>query len=144
MTHDAPVTWMPIETAPKDGTFILLHEILAQPPVSVGCYDHECGWLIAEADFMPSKCIPHHWMPLPAAPVADRVFTSSPVVAHETPETSDKLAALQTAAEKLAGYAGHDDDCQIMNHGVWTDSIPCTCGYTDAWWAYEAAKQASK
>lgn len=76
--------------------------------------------------------------------VADRVSTSSPVVAHETPETSDKLAALQTAAEKLAGYAGHDDDCQIMNHGVWTDSIPCTCGYTDAWWAYEAAKQASK
>lgn len=74
-------------------------------------------------------------------PVDDRVTTTKPVVAHETGNTSDKLANLKTAADKLAGYAGHDDDCQIMKHGVWSDPIPCTCGYTDAWWAYEAAKQ---
>ena len=60
---DKPV-WQPMETAPKDGTFIQLFDPIAQPPVSVGCYDDEAGWLIGEADFMPSKCQPRYWAPL--------------------------------------------------------------------------------
>ena len=40
------------------------------------------------------------------------------------------------AGDRLAMFAGHDDGCQIMTHGVWSDPTPCTCGYTtiiNAW-----------
>ena len=62
--HGAQSEWQPMETAPKDGTFVQLFEPIAHPPVSVGCYDDEAGWLIGEADFMPSKCRPRCWAPL--------------------------------------------------------------------------------
>ncbi len=39
---------------------------------------------------------------------------------------------------KLSGYAGHDDDCEIMLKGVWGDNTPCDCGYEDAWKAWSA------
>ena len=110
-------------------------------------------------------------------PVDDRVSTSSPVVAHETPETSGKLrdavevfrnalavfhtsypqsgeqaaaavieadraalvaeiSALRTAADKLAGYAVHDEDCETStSHWV----APCTCGFSETWRAYQDA-----
>lgn len=42
-------------------------------------------------------------------------------------------AALIEAGDRLAGFAGHDDGCQIVTHGVWSDPIPCSCGYTEAW-----------
>lgn len=41
---------------------------------------------------------------------------------------TDEAKAL---VERLMEYAGHADDCQIMKHGVWSDPIPCTCGYSE-------------
>lgn len=40
--------------------------------------------------------------------------------------------ALIAAGNRLSNYAVHDDDCQIVTHGVWSDPIPCSCGYTEA------------
>lgn len=49
-------------------------------------------------------------------------------------ETSaDRIAALIEAGDRLNELACHQDDCQIVTHGVWSDPIPCTCGYTEAW-----------
>lgn len=42
-------------------------------------------------------------------------------------------AALIEASDRLNELACHQDDCQIVTHGVWSDPIPCTCGYTEAW-----------
>ena len=41
---------------------------------------------------------------------------------------TDEAKAL---VERLMEYAGRADDCQIMKHGVWSDPIPCTCGYSE-------------
>lgn len=61
----------PIETAPRDGTFVLIHVAHAEPPVSLGYYDGGPDWLMAECDIMPSNCHPTHWRPLPAPPSTD-------------------------------------------------------------------------
>jgi hypothetical protein len=42
-------------------------------------------------------------------------------------------AALIEAGDRLNELACHQDDCQIVTHGVWSDPIPCSCGYTEAW-----------
>jgi hypothetical protein len=77
--------WQLIESAPKDGTFVLLHvpEGLETGVVTVGAYsrfeprDDETGrfkrgnwdgWLGMDADIMSSWCEPTHWQPLPAPP----------------------------------------------------------------------------
>jgi hypothetical protein len=44
-------------------------------------------------------------------------------------------------AQRLGTYSAHDDGCRIMTHGVWSDPIPCTCGYTDAWQALAALEK---
>ncbi len=49
---------------------------------------------------------------------------------------ADRITALIAAGDRLAGFAGHDDQCQIMTHGVWSDEVPCTCGYGAAWQAW--------
>jgi hypothetical protein len=49
-----------------------------------------------------------------------------------------EIERLRKAGQKLNDYACHDDDCQIVTHGVWSDPIPCTCGYEDAWKAWAA------
>jgi hypothetical protein len=49
-----------------------------------------------------------------------------------------EIERLRKAGTNLAGYAGHDDNCEIMLKGVWSDPIPCTCGYEDAWKAWAA------
>jgi hypothetical protein len=53
-------------------------------------------------------------------------------------EAQEEIERLRKAGTKLAGYAGHDDNCEIMLKGVWSDPIPCTCGYEDAWKAWAA------
>lgn len=66
---------------------------------------------------------------------------------HETlSEARDRIEAqaaeierLRKAGAKMSGYAGHDDDCQIMMKGVWGDKTPCDCGYEDAWKALRDA-----
>ncbi len=59
-----PVAWLPIETAPKDGSFVMLYS----PPMGrrIGCWDRvcwvtDCGYGIK----------PTHWMPL-LEPPSDR------------------------------------------------------------------------
>ena len=76
--------WMPIETAPRDGRFLLLHvpDGLESGTVTVGAY-YRCedradngrfkkgnwdGWLGMDADVQSSWCEPTHWMPLPIPP----------------------------------------------------------------------------
>jgi hypothetical protein len=60
--------WQPIETAPKDGTFVLLY-----CPSSLGSYMDvysftECGgWQCSNFEYSPYPD-PTHWMPLPDAP----------------------------------------------------------------------------
>lgn len=81
--------WQPIETAPKDGGFVLLAVPgLAIGPVTLGHYwrneerDEATGrfqkgqwfradfrgWLDIDGDNLPSWCEPTHWMPLPQTP----------------------------------------------------------------------------
>ena len=52
--------------------------------------------------------------------------------------------ALIAAGDRLAGFAGHDDTCQIITHGVWSDPSPCTCGYTEAWRAWRDVTEGRK
>jgi hypothetical protein len=56
-----PDGWMPIETAPKDGRYILLCRINKQP--FSGRYE-DGEWI----DPMNLCREPSHWMPMPAAP----------------------------------------------------------------------------
>jgi hypothetical protein len=59
------VTWQPIETAPKDGTRILV--CFQGDDVAIGQWSVLGGWYVDEwAEFMA----PTVWMPLPAPPSA--------------------------------------------------------------------------
>lgn len=64
----------------------------------------------------------------PAMQAADRIE-----------ELDAQVQRLREAGDNLSGYAGHDDNCQIVTHGVWSDPTPCTCGYEAAWKAWHAA-----
>lgn len=54
--------------------------------------------------------------------------------------TAENERLLKTA-QWLGEYSSHENDCRIMTHGVWSDPIPCTCGYTDAWQALAALEK---
>lgn len=78
--------WQPIDSAPKDGRFVLLHvpHGLDCGVVTVGTYWKETdrgddgrflpgnwdGWLGMDSDILSSWCEPTHWMPLPAPPAS--------------------------------------------------------------------------
>lgn len=61
--------WQPIETAPKDGTRVLLHtpDTHRYSPVLGSWSDFEERWE-EWGDYYP--CYPTHWMPLPEPPEA--------------------------------------------------------------------------
>lgn len=71
--HDAGVVgWQPIETAPKDGAYVLIYPGLHRVPV-VATWVRERGWfgfwrlpMTGQNDRSPYT--PTHWMPLPALP----------------------------------------------------------------------------
>jgi len=50
-----------------------------------------------------------------------------------------EIERLRKAGTKLAGYAGHDDDCEDVT-GAYPGS--CSCGYTNAWKAWAALGEA--
>ncbi len=52
--------------------------------------------------------------------------------ARQIDQAADSLTAMKAAGDGLEDYTGHDQRCEIMTHGVWTDPIPCTCGLTAA------------
>ena len=76
--------WQPIETAPKDGRFLLLHvpEGLESGVITIGAYwkeeersengrfskGHWDGWRGMDADIISSYCEPTYWQPLPEPP----------------------------------------------------------------------------
>jgi hypothetical protein len=64
------MTWQPIETAPKDGTVVLLYwptmGIYVYPLAGFHMGD-EYGWeLSANREY--GEVMPTHWMPMPAPP----------------------------------------------------------------------------
>jgi hypothetical protein len=69
------MNWQLLETAPRDGTKLLLWGRFPTPAdatasVVVGRYDHSFGWVSASAGVIP--IVPTHWMPLPDAPLGAR------------------------------------------------------------------------
>lgn len=71
--------WQPIETAPKDGTYILIIDLTAETPEADKVHWAENVWRCGdELDWKenPQACrevvgvyrTPTHWMPLPIAP----------------------------------------------------------------------------
>jgi hypothetical protein len=59
--------WQPIETAPKDGTHILIYDAYGECSVVYWfTYDNgnDCGWTYDGGD----RFDPSHWMPLPDPP----------------------------------------------------------------------------
>ncbi len=69
--------WQPIETAPKDGTAILLFGgdppamwELPEPRGYSIAHWSKGRWIEATGELYSAHESPTHWMPLPAAPVA--------------------------------------------------------------------------
>jgi hypothetical protein len=66
--------WQPIETAPKDGTSLLLwwpaHQQLAADPRVIGYWKPSYHCWQAGNYFCPRDIAPTHWMPLPPPPVS--------------------------------------------------------------------------
>jgi hypothetical protein len=83
-SHRALAEWQPIETAPKDGRFVLVADPRLDQPVTIGAYykadrDEQTGrfsagswdgWLSMDGDHLASISHPTHWMPLPDPPAA--------------------------------------------------------------------------
>jgi len=65
--------WQPIETAPKDGTFVVVfaeknpngRKVRRASPVCVAAKRGWMGWVATPGDYQVS---PTHWLPLPAPP----------------------------------------------------------------------------
>jgi hypothetical protein len=56
----------------------------------------------------------------------DFVDKLAPLVVSDIYTRSDRITALIAAGDRLAGFAGHDDECD------WADRERCECGLTDA------------
>ena len=79
--------WQPIETAPKDGTYVLIATESHDGGMTTACWDAEwsssSGWWLLDNGKDPEIPLrgaePTHWMPLPAAPsIADRTNQEVP------------------------------------------------------------------
>jgi hypothetical protein len=54
------------------------------------------------------------------------------VIAADRAGLVAEIERLRAITSKLADYAGHDEDCQIMTWRIGSDDpIPCTCGYSE-------------
>lgn len=84
--------WQPIETAPKDGSYVLVFggvkenayrgcELPADLEMVVACFDKEKEeWHFAEYDtgYLGHWPTPTHWMPLPKRPASRRSTDRDP------------------------------------------------------------------
>ena len=77
--------WQPIETAPKDGTRVLVCDEDAEPGEVYACIyesyypnvpiregDTKIGWVFFAFERGPEVCTPAYWMPLAAAPASNQ------------------------------------------------------------------------
>lgn len=82
--------WKPIESAPKDGTPVLLfaRHIYAESSTRVvGAYLLDYGWLAQSyAGQGSARLDPSHWMPLPPFPDSPPAPTSHPIPTGATGE----------------------------------------------------------
>ena len=68
--------WQPIETAPKDGTKILVHGPMKEDPATATPHDRTytevCPWYLGRwtVTWKVGHGEPTHWMPLPDPPEA--------------------------------------------------------------------------
>lgn len=62
----AQLEWQPIETAPKDGTPILMFIPLSEPTIRSGLFSE--GDFVLTGDYYHLPEAPTHWMPMPAPP----------------------------------------------------------------------------
>lgn len=70
------MNWQPIETAPTDGTRVLLYSPDPPGSIDVGHWSHYCyvthprrgAWIIYENRSDTIELLPTHWMPLPESP----------------------------------------------------------------------------
>jgi len=89
--------WQPIETAPKDGTRILLYRPLAErtndDPIEIkrgvprdeGCWEETIPPGMDATNYTDGACKATHWMPLPEAPNA--VLRGEPLAASPLENT---------------------------------------------------------
>jgi hypothetical protein len=89
------------------------------------------AWIAGSVYYVPREAVGLPRIePEPAQTDADRIEAL----------TAENERLLKTALW-LGKYSCHDDECQVVTHGVWSDPIPCTCGYTDAWQALAALEK---
>ncbi len=50
-------------------------------------------------------------------------------------ELCGAFSALIAAGDRLAGFAGHEDECRAVL-AAWGEVEACSCGYADAWQAW--------
>lgn len=60
------MTWQPIETAPTDGSWVLIVADWKRAPVTIGFWNAEWFALHPQAGAIFTE--PTHWMPLPDPP----------------------------------------------------------------------------
>ncbi len=61
--------WQPIETAPKNGEWVILHYDVEHIPSFAFWSKHEKRWML-QAGVVIQNFIPTNWMPLPDPPAS--------------------------------------------------------------------------
>jgi hypothetical protein len=62
--------WRPIETAPKDGTDVLVYCGPDDDPMwGIASWDEDAGWVMWWDTGMKGHTWPSYWIPLPASPL---------------------------------------------------------------------------
>lgn len=126
MTTTIPAGWLPIESAPKDGTPVLLFARLAgvniatnspySPTIHVGAYRTDLRLWTGSAyrDQREIELEPTHWMPRPAFP--DCAALASTPVAPTTDRAMLKSVLQELEkSESVCPRCGYGDSCADMD-----------------------------
>lgn len=112
--------WQPIETAPKDGTPILLHCGLPVPYIGLwldGAKITEHGWYCFES--RPHRTINgvKHWMPIPKFPNVDAQSTSAEHIRVLRDVLEFAMPSLENDVERLRqSLSGPSITIEQINH----------------------------